>query len=73
MQKLNKYIKNINRVEFVITNACNGHCKHCSEGELKGNYKLDSQKASVSRDGDDEVGDRVHAGVKKWIEKKRYT
>ena len=31
--KLNKYIKNLNRIEFVITWACTGRCKHCSEGE----------------------------------------
>lgn len=30
---MNQYTKNINRIEFVITNACTGRCKHCSEGE----------------------------------------
>lgn len=25
---------NLNRVEFVITNACSGRCKHCSWGDL---------------------------------------
>ncbi len=30
---MNKYIKNLNRIEFVITMACTGRCKHCSEGE----------------------------------------
>lgn len=29
----NKYLKNLNRIEFVVTMACTGHCKHCSEGE----------------------------------------
>lgn len=29
---MNPYLKGINRVEFVITNACTGKCKHCSEG-----------------------------------------
>jgi len=30
---MNRYVKNINRIEFVITMACTGKCKHCSEGE----------------------------------------
>lgn len=30
---MNKYLKNLNRIEFVVTMACTGRCKHCSEGE----------------------------------------
>lgn len=30
---MNEYIKNLNRIEFVVTMACTGKCKHCSEGE----------------------------------------
>lgn len=30
---MNKYVKNLNRIEFVVTMACTGRCKHCSEGE----------------------------------------
>lgn len=30
---MNEYIKNLNRIEFVVTMACTGRCKHCSEGE----------------------------------------
>ena len=30
---MNSYIKNLNRIEFVITLACTGKCKHCSQGE----------------------------------------
>lgn len=30
---MNQYTKNLNRIEFVITMACSGRCKHCSEGE----------------------------------------
>ena len=26
------YFKNLNKIEFVITDACTGKCKHCSEG-----------------------------------------
>lgn len=29
----NPYLKNVNRIEFVVTMACTGRCKHCSEGE----------------------------------------
>ena len=29
----NQYLKNLNKIEFVVTNACTGRCKHCSEGE----------------------------------------
>lgn len=30
---MNKYLKNLEKIEFVITYACTGRCKHCSEGE----------------------------------------
>lgn len=30
---MNKYVKNLNRIEFIVTLACTGRCKHCSEGE----------------------------------------
>lgn len=33
---MNEYVKNLNRIEFVITMACTGKCKHCSEGEHTG-------------------------------------
>ena len=29
----NQYVKNLNKIEFVVTYACTGRCKHCSEGE----------------------------------------
>lgn len=29
----NNYLENINKIEFVITDACTGRCKHCSEGD----------------------------------------
>lgn len=32
----NIYTANLNRIEFVITNACTGRCKHCSEGDHAG-------------------------------------
>ena len=30
---MNQYLKNLSKIEFVITNACTGRCKHCSEGD----------------------------------------
>lgn len=30
---MNPYIQNLERIEFLITLACTGRCKHCSEGE----------------------------------------
>ena len=30
---MNEYFKNLNRIEFVVTMACTGRCKHCSQGE----------------------------------------
>ena len=30
---MNPYLKKLSKIEFVVTNACTGHCKHCSEGE----------------------------------------
>lgn len=30
---MNEYVKNLNRIEIVVTMACTGKCKHCSEGE----------------------------------------
>lgn len=33
---MNEYLKNLNRIEFVVTMACTGRCKHCSEGEHSG-------------------------------------
>lgn len=29
---LNEFTRNLNRIEFMITLACTGRCKHCSEG-----------------------------------------
>ena len=26
------YFRNLNKIEFVVTNACTGKCKHCSQG-----------------------------------------
>jgi len=33
MKKQNKYLKNIDRIEFPVTYACTGNCAHCSVGD----------------------------------------
>lgn len=30
---MNPYLKNANKIEFAVTYACTGRCKHCSEGD----------------------------------------
>lgn len=30
---MNKYLKNLEKIEFVVTYACTGKCIHCSEGD----------------------------------------
>lgn len=37
---MNPYIKQLNRIEFMMTLACTGRCKHCSEGthDSKGEF-----------------------------------
>lgn len=32
---MNKYLKNLNRLEFIVTYNCSGKCKHCSVGDDK--------------------------------------
>ena len=44
---MNKYLKNLNKIEFVVTNACTGKCKHCSQGDHGGACdKIDADIAS---------------------------
>lgn len=31
-ETMNPYLKNLERIEFLVTLACTGRCKHCSEG-----------------------------------------
>ena len=30
---MNRYLKNLSKIEFAVTYACSGRCKHCSEGD----------------------------------------
>ena len=32
-KNMNPYMKNLNKIEFIVTYACTGRCKHCSEGD----------------------------------------
>ena len=52
VKKMNEYIKNLERIEFVITWACTGRCKHCSEGghEQKGMHIDGAAAALVIRE-----------------------
>ena len=44
---MNPYLKNLNKIEFVVTNACTGKCRHCSEGEHSGRQeKIDAAVAA---------------------------
>ena len=43
---MNKYLKKLNRIEFVVTMACTGRCKHCSQGEHIGSERIDKTLAA---------------------------
>lgn len=44
---MNEYLKNLNKIEFVVTYACTGNCRHCSEGEHDScSERIDPQTAS---------------------------
>jgi organic radical activating enzyme len=32
-ENMNQYLKHLHKIEFIITYACTGRCKHCSEGD----------------------------------------
>lgn len=47
---MNEYVKNIDRIEFAVTMACTGKCKHCSEGDhvsCKGHIDADAAVKAV--------------------------
>ena len=43
---MNTYLKNLSRVEFVVTMACTGKCKHCSQGEHRSSDSIDKTLSS---------------------------
>ena len=44
---MNPYLKNLSRIEFVVTMACTGKCKHCSQGEHKSTENIDKALAAA--------------------------
>ncbi|MBE5959196.1 MAG: radical SAM protein [Lachnospiraceae bacterium] len=47
---MNEYVKNLKRIEVVVTLACTGRCKHCSQGEhinCTGHVDVDIVKKSI--------------------------
>ena len=42
---MNKYLRNLKRIEFVITSSCTGNCKHCSQGEHTNSDHIDKHVA----------------------------
>ena len=44
---MNPYIQNLNRIEFLVTLACTGRCKHCSEGDHATNGEYIDSNAAV--------------------------
>ena len=48
---MNEYLKNLEKIEFVVTYACTGKCKHCSEGEhsLRGKHIPPDSAANAVR------------------------
>lgn len=46
---VNKYLKNLNRLEFVVTHACTGRCIHCSEGGNGGGGHIPPVAAEIIR------------------------
>ena len=44
---MNRYLKNLSKLEFAVTYACTGKCKHCSEGDHDGcAERIDSEVAA---------------------------
>lgn len=44
---MNQYLRNLDRLEFIMTLACTGSCRHCSEGSHAGySERLDGKKAA---------------------------
>ena len=33
---MNAFLRNLKKIEFTVTMACTGKCKHCSEGDHEG-------------------------------------
>ena len=44
---MNRYI-DLHRIEFIITDACSGRCKHCSNGERSSNGESVNTNAAAT-------------------------
>ena len=44
---MNEYLKNLNKIEFVVTPACTGRCKHCQNGDPTGGTEHIDAAAAV--------------------------
>ena len=45
---MNPYLKNLEKLEFAVTDSCTGKCKHCSQGEHKCGAEIDPLIASAA-------------------------
>lgn len=43
---MNQYLRNLKRIEFVVTMNCTGKCKHCSQGMHNSNENIDKDIAA---------------------------
>ena len=43
---MNRWLKGLNRIEFLVTEACTGACKHCSQGGSSGKRHIDRELAA---------------------------
>ena len=49
---MNEYLKSLNKIEFVVTLACTGKCRHCQNGDpdnCSGHIDADVAAAAVRR------------------------
>lgn len=42
---MNPYLKNLSRIEFVVTTVCSGKCRHCSQGDIRSSEHIDKDIA----------------------------
>lgn len=44
---MNRYLRNLSRIEFVVTMACTGKCRHCSQGDHGGDVSPIDKKVAA--------------------------
>ena len=46
---MNQYLKNLNKIEFVVTLACTGKCRHCQNGDpINSSEHIDADVAATA-------------------------